>query len=334
MKEQVKKISVIIVHYFDPDDLEACVHSFEDTRQDLEWETIVVDNSPGEEIGADFQRRHPDVTVMKAGGNVGFAGACNLAARRGRGDFLLFVNPDARPATGTVSTLVEFMVDNPGAAAVSPVLTDETGCVTSSGEIFPGLCLLLADTYHTIMGRIPGWRTVRAGGGRRFIPSEKGAANSIDWIPAACLLVRRQAWRSVKGFDPRFFLYGEDKDLCLRLKQRGWTIHCLTGEAVIHIGNRSGNRNPDSLLHFHRSQNRFFRRHYPFPILLGGTLIYFTQALLLAFHSLLLMMAGREDGKIRWRQSRVVLSWYLRRRGEILGAQSAAGKSHGGGSRC
>ena len=84
----------------------------------------------------------------------------------------------------------------------------------------------------------------------------------VDWVSGACMMVRRTAFEAVGGMDEQFFLYWEDADLCFRLKQRGWLTTYNPSVAVTHLTGRSSSRaRKESLIAFHRSAFRYYRKH-------------------------------------------------------------------------
>jgi GT2 family glycosyltransferase len=133
----------------------------------------------------------------------------------------------------------------------------------------------------------------------------------VDWVRGACVLLRRDAWDEAGGFDPAYFLYGEDKDLCYRFRQKGWKVYCLRDISVLHLRDRSGRRNPESLLHFHRSQHHFFRKFHSFPLQLWAMGVYFCQIVILSCTAAVLLLLRREEGKVRWQRCGKVLRWYF-----------------------
>jgi GT2 family glycosyltransferase len=97
---------------------------------------------------------------------------------------------------------------------------------------------------------------------RNVLLPETRAAVSVDWVSGSCVLVRREAFTEIGGFDERYFLYWEDADLCRRLRNAGWTVRFRPDAQVLHAGARSS-RTVKSLAirAFHRSAYLYYTTH-------------------------------------------------------------------------
>ena len=197
---------------------------------------VVVDNASEDE----------SLAVAEAGGarclanreNVGFAIACNQAATLGTTSYILFLNPDAVIEESDLATLVQAMETDSRLAAVTPKLNFAAGGPQRVTWPVPSL----AGAWAEALG-ISRW----LGGVRR----------AQGFAIGACLLVRRAAFEAIGGFDTRYWLYGEDADLCRRFQKAGWAIGSIDESTAIHVGGASANS--DSTLvfeHFNRGSER------------------------------------------------------------------------------
>jgi N-acetylglucosaminyl-diphospho-decaprenol L-rhamnosyltransferase len=192
--------------------------------------TIVVDNASPDD-SATVARSHPlRPRIVTSTKNLGFGGGCNLGAHASRADGLFFLNPDARLTPGATALLLAALLADPGLGAIGPRVVDPTGQSRSaSAGAEPSLS---SSVGHFLgLGRVPGAR-------RLFRPASlaDGRVRSRpDWVSGAAMLVRREAFEAVGGFDDRFFMYMEDVDLCRRLRARGWAIAYEPGAIVEHV---------------------------------------------------------------------------------------------------
>jgi len=185
-------------------------------------ETILVDNASTDGSTAAARARYPEVQVVETGGNLGFAAGANRGASAAGGEFLVFLNPDARVEPGAIARLVDALAATPGAGIAGGGLVDAAGRWQPGAARFHPVAHLLLDTTP---GRL-------ASRGRR-------APHVVDWVYGTFIAVRRDAFRQLGGFDESYFLYGEDLDLCHRALDLGLrTIH-VPGARAIHGANVS-----------------------------------------------------------------------------------------------
>jgi len=216
---RVPGVSVVIVNWNAGAALSECLASL---MADDEYEVILVDNGSSDGSTEDARDRHRDVAVVPTGGNLGFGAGANRGAERARGEVVVFLNPDAWVLPGAIRTLVDTLLLTPGAGIAGGGLVDERGRWQPAAARFGPLRHLLLDTT---VGRLPSRR--------RRVPYP------VDWVYGTFLAVRRDLFRQLGGFDARYFMYGEDLDLCYRAARQGIrTIHVPQARAV-HVGGLS-----------------------------------------------------------------------------------------------
>lgn len=186
---------------------------------------IVVDNSPQERHGAHplrrFAARMSRVTLIESPVNLGFGRAVNLAAQQANARYLLLLNSDAVVTPGSVEKLLVVMENDPLIGVAAPIVLQPDG--TPQADAF---------------GSFPSLATVLLRTNRR--PRD---TTDPDWVSGVAMLVRRQEFADIGGFDSRFFMYIEDVDLCRRYQAHGATIRRVRGASVIHRGGASATRN-------------------------------------------------------------------------------------------
>ncbi|MFH1539638.1 MAG: glycosyltransferase family 2 protein, partial [bacterium] len=221
------KLSVLTVNWNTSEHLRKCLNSIDERLPDIQHEIIVVDNGSDDGSPDMVRSRHPDVLLIGNGENRGFAAACNQAAARARGEFLLLLNPDIVLEPGAVQELLKFADERPDAAVAPLLALPGNGLQLGPGGLFAST--KTAFNHYSLLSRLfPGvfrgiW--LRPGGLRR--------AKQLDWLSGACLLIRRPHFDSAGGFDESFFMYAEDMDLCHRLSEKGARFYLLPVR-VIH----------------------------------------------------------------------------------------------------
>jgi N-acetylglucosaminyl-diphospho-decaprenol L-rhamnosyltransferase len=214
-------VSVVVVNWNAGAALDACLES---VRADglVGRELIVVDNASSDGSATRVRARHPEVMLLESGDNLGFARAANLGAQAARGDTLVFLNPDARVLPGAIATLVGALEASPGAGIAGGGLCDGAGRWQPGAARFGPVAHLILDTT---LGRLPARCRRRP--------------YRVDWVYGTFMAVRTAVFRRLGGFDARYFVYGEDLDLCYRAAAVGVrTIHVPEARAV-HGGNLS-----------------------------------------------------------------------------------------------
>ncbi len=225
----------------------------------LDIETIVVDNASIDGTPAEIRRRFPKVQLISLEDNLGFAGANNLAVKKARAPQLLFLNPDSLLLADALGQLHQFLRSRPRAGLVGSSLIYSDGEHQDAAFLFPTVAMTLIDLLPA-PNRLRGTRL----NGRCAV---EAAPIQVDHPLGACMLARRQAYEDVGGFDPAFYMYSEELDLCRRLKDAGWEVWTLPSARSIHYGGASTNQVPDRMyLELFKSRRRFASRHYP-----GGT---------------------------------------------------------------
>jgi N-acetylglucosaminyl-diphospho-decaprenol L-rhamnosyltransferase len=217
----MRSVSVVIVNWNGGDALARCVESVApDARAGCE--VIVVDNASSDGSAGTARDAFPWLALVDAGTNLGFAAGANLGADRARGELVVFVNPDAELAPGALASLTGALAEMPDAGIAGGGLVDPSGRWQPGAARFGALGHLLLDTT---LGRLPARLRTRP-----YV---------VDWVYGTFMAVRHDLFRRLGGFDPAYFLYGEDMDLCHRAAEIGArTIH-VPGARATHGANLS-----------------------------------------------------------------------------------------------
>ena len=247
------RVDVVVVSYETRETLLECLAALvaEPTAS-----VVVIDNASRDGTAAAVRERFPSVRLVANAENVGFARACNQGARESRARYLLFLNPDATLAPGSLGALAAILEARPRVGVVGPRTRSANGDIQVSTG--PDLSLV---------SEIRQRRLVR-GVARRdaAILAEAEGLHAVereaDWVSGACLMIRRDAFDSVSGFDERFFLYEEDADLCRRVRQAGWQVLFSPSAEARHALGRSMARSPErARLEYQRSHLLYYRKH-------------------------------------------------------------------------
>jgi N-acetylglucosaminyl-diphospho-decaprenol L-rhamnosyltransferase len=203
-------------------------------------DVIVVDNAAPSSVAQLVRTEFPAMQLVEPGRNAGFGAGANTGAARSRGRWILFLNPDAWPVADAVDRLVDFAEREPRIGAVGPLLVDPDRRPQRS-TIAPPLgavrLALWAALPSLVSGAYATWRRTRP-------KARDTGVRENEFLIAAALLVRREAFERIGGFDEGFFMFGEDADLCFRLREAGWRVELCAAARFVHVGGGSTRSDP------------------------------------------------------------------------------------------
>ncbi len=223
-------VSALIVSNNTKDLLLQCMHALF-ASADVPLEAVVVDNDSSDGSAAAVTADFPQATVLIQERNLGFGRAANVGLERCTGRFILLINPDVTVDLQCVGRLADFMLTRPDAGAVGPRLLMADGTVDHAARrAFPVPSTLFYRTIglSRLFPKSPRFGRYNMG------HLDESDVHEIDAGTADCLMLRRAALDRVGFFDPRYLMYGEDIDLCYRLKLGGWKVFYLPTATAIH----------------------------------------------------------------------------------------------------
>lgn len=205
-------LSVLVVTYNSRAFIDDCLAAIPAACATHPFEILLIDNG-SDGTGAYVAERFPHVRVVPSQGNIGFGRANNALAGHARGQFLALVNPDAEPFSGSLDRLIDLIEKHPEFGAIGGHCVDR-----KTGEPGPGLTEL-PRVSAIIRGTIGLARKEM-----RILSQREEGFSEVEVATGGFVIVRAQAWRQVGGFEPSYFLYGEDIELSLALQKAGWHI--------------------------------------------------------------------------------------------------------------
>lgn len=196
-------------------------------------EVIVVDNCSSDGTADQISRQYPWVRLIRSERNGGFGYGCNKGAACARFPILYFLNPDAQTTVTDIDRLADFLMKRKQCGAAGPkIFRGES--VEFSCRRFPGYSQVLFHRYSIITKLFPNNPY-----SQHYLMSDwdHNREKQVDWISGSALMVKREAFEAIGGFDEGYFLFCEDTDLCKRLWLAGWEVW-YTPDATVqhHIG--------------------------------------------------------------------------------------------------
>lgn len=252
-------VTIAVVSYNVAPLLERCLETAERALAEVGGgRVIVVDNASRDESASLVRARFPQAQLLANGDNAGFGAACDQALLMAETEAILFLNPDVELAGGALTALMRRLDATPHAALCGPRLSFPDGRPQPSRRRFPTVPVLLLEATP-LEWRGPRWPAL----GAYYRDGAADTAAREDWLSGACLLARVSALRSAGGFDPVFFMYFEEVDLCRRLAARGWETWYEPGAAVTHHHSRSADQDLAAKdRHYYRSKYRYVARYF------------------------------------------------------------------------
>ena len=261
-------LSVIIVNYNSTALLINCISGIKKYFKP-EYEIIVVDNNTPGFNKSEIQNLNPVIKVIALNENLGFGKANNLAAEKAVYPYLLLLNPDTEINSDFSPDILSFMRKNPEAGACGPVLYHTDGKIQYSAGIESGISMEILEAFFLINHfRKRFFKSI-------FKDGLTGKPTEVNWISAACLVIKKNLFSELNGFDPDFFMNYEDIDLCARLKYKGFKNYIFPGLKCTHFDQAVQKRDYRKMVSGrYLSKMIYFKKHFSVPAKMFVILIH------------------------------------------------------------
>jgi hypothetical protein len=229
------EVSIVIVSYNTCDVLRECLLSVRRESGGMNVQVIVVDNASTDGSPLMVEQEFQDVLFIRSEVNLGFGGANNLGLQSARGRYVVLLNSDAFLTEKSLELSVAHMDANPRAGLGAGRLTGRDGSWQPSARMFP----TILNDLIVLSGFAAKFPQSRFLGRADRTWANVMEAAEVDWVPGAYSIIRAEALEAVGAFDPRFFLYYEEVDLCKRIKQKGYSVWYWPDISIVHVGGES-----------------------------------------------------------------------------------------------
>ena len=253
------RLSIVIVTYNSEAHVGKAMQALDKAATETSFEVIVIDNASVDTSIEVVRAEYPGAKVIVSPKNLGFGAACNLAARQARGDFLLFLNPDSETDPAAIDLAVEYLTKHP-----------EVGIVGgrtryTDGRLNPTCCfakptLWSAVCYATGLASV--FRQSKVFNPEAIGGWDRDSDQVVDVITGCFALLRTSLFRSLGGFDERFFMYSEDTDLCYRIRDLGLRCVHLSEAGLVHLGGGSDNVPAAKLAKVFGARRQYYDKHW------------------------------------------------------------------------
>ncbi|MFZ1289672.1 MAG: glycosyltransferase [Melioribacteraceae bacterium] len=253
-------LSIIIVNYNVKEFLLNLLDSIRHASKNISTEIIVVDNNSDDGSISAINEKFPSVITIQNNSNVGFGSANNQALEISKGKNILLINPDTLVRENTFEEMIKFLEQNPkvgiaGCKVLNPDGTLQLACRRS----FPKPWV----SFTKVVGLSKIFPQSKFFAKYNLTYLDENKSNEVDAISGSFMILTREAYNKVGGFDTDFFMYGEDLDLCYRIQKAGLKVFYVSSTEIIHYKGESTKRSKiDETKIFYNAMHLFVRKHF------------------------------------------------------------------------
>ena len=252
-------LSIIIVNYNVKEFLQNLIHSIFKSALNISYEIIIIDNASDDGSVEFIKDKFPEIKLISNEKNLGFSKANNLGLKIAKGKYLLLLNPDALLREDTLQKMMEFFRNTPDAGlAGCKILNPDGSLQLACRRSFPG--------PWTSFCKVTGLSTIfprsRIFARYNLTYLDENQSYEVDAISGSFMMMKREVYEKVGGFDEEFFMYGEDLDLCYRIQKAGYKVYYVHDTQIIHYKGESTKRSSfDETKVFYNAMNLFVKKH-------------------------------------------------------------------------
>ena len=244
------KISVVILNYNVRFFLELCLQSVQASLKGISSEIIVIDNNSSDDSCSMVKSLFPEVKLIENNENIGFSKGNNLATGLAKGEYLCILNPDTVIAEDTFQKILKFSDTKTNLGIV--------GCrfMDGSGKFLPE-CKRNIPKLFSALGKL-------LGNGKSYYATtvDQNSIAEVDILTGAFMLMRRELFTALNGFDEDFFMYGEDIDICYRALKMNRNNYYYGASTLLHFKGESSPKNKIYYKRFYKAMQLFHIKHF------------------------------------------------------------------------
>lgn len=261
----MKKLSISIVNYNAGEYLVRCLDSLEKIKDEVEFDVYVVDNASIDGSIEVAREKFPGINYVLNEDNLGFGKAHNMVLKKAKTPYVLTLNPDTEIPRGVLKYLIDFMEKNSEVGIASPRVEKSDGTLDAASH--RGFPTPLASVLYFFFKNDKRYHLTNR---------DMSKIHEVDSVVGAFMMIRKSVLDKIGYFDEDYFLYGEDLDLCYRVKNAGFKVMYIPQVKIMHVkgvssgikkhsqGDSSANKSTKnkSLGYFYSTMKIFYRKHY------------------------------------------------------------------------
>jgi hypothetical protein len=293
-------LSIVIITKDTRELLEGLLDSIEKdaSLRSLGSEIIIVDNGSTDGTEEFVRQSCPDAVYVRNDRNAGFAAAVNQGGGRAAGRYILLLNSDTRLIEGEVAKMITAAGNVSGLAVMGPQLVYEDLSLQRSVAAIPSLAGEVIPGSQRISHAVSGGNT--------------GPARDVESLIGAAIMIRKEAFDDLQGFDERFFFFLEETDFCLRARLKGYRVVFLPSVRMIHLQGRTVRKTwVKGRMEYNISLRKFMKKHHGFIYALAFDAVKLVKAL--AFIIVTPFLLFRSRMRLRYSYYLRLVVWYMHR---------------------
>lgn len=281
-------VSILIVCYNSRELIEQCITGIFEHTNGCTFEVLLLDCSNDGTIDL-VRSKFPQVQIVDNHDNLGFARSNNRLAAEARGRHLLLLNPDTIVTDNAIGELYATAQNFPDAGAVGG------RSLRRDGSRDPGCRQITPSISRLLIAALGGARLLNGA-----IAEDATEPSDAETLSGAFMMVRADAWREVGGFDPDYFMYAEELDLCFRLRRRGYRIIMTPRAEIVHLVGSGESLSPRRVTLLTKARMHFLRKFWTPPrATIGGAILW--------MHGAIRLLGGSVGGALIGRQRATLL---------------------------
>lgn len=257
---QKVQLNIVIVNYNSGNHLRNCLEAiYKSNGLNIPYMITVYDNASSDNSARIAENSFPLVHYIYGQRNVGFAKAVNTAVKKGKGEYILLLNPDVTLFPRTVKTMIKFMDMNPRCAVSGGEILSPFGYREPTCRRFPNYLNVVFGRRSLVRRIFPRNPCTKA---YLCLNLDYMKPQKVDFVEGSLMLIKRSALEEIGFFDEQFFLYVEDADMCYRMQQHGWETWWVPRAYAVHL--RGENIRKDNIhpaMHHSKGFYKYFSKH-------------------------------------------------------------------------
>lgn len=286
--------TVIVVSYNTRALTLKCLETLYEQTRETEVEVIVFDNASADGSADAVAEAFPQVRLVRSEENLGFAAANNRAAEMAEGKWLLLLNSDTEVWDQAIDRLMGFARANPG----NGIYGGRT--LFPDGSLNPASCwrqITPWSLFCSATGLTAVLRNVDFFNREAFVGWPRDTVREVDIVVGCFLLIPKDLWMDLGGFDLKYFFYGEEADLCLRARKLGYQPIVTPDATIMHLGGASSSNKAEKIVLLAKARIALIRDHWPKALVPLGVGLYWLWG---GLRRLGAQMSGKPELVERW----------------------------------
>lgn len=296
------ELTIIVVSYNTKQMTLDCLRTLYENTHVARFHTVVLDNASSDGSAEAVAEHFPQVELIASSENHGFAKGNNIVAANATTEWLLLLNPDTEVHPHAVDNLLAFAKSHPEAGITGGRTTYPDGSLNAwscMNKITPWSAFCHATGLTAAFKTSPLFNTEAIGGWQR------DSVRSVDIVVGCFLMIPRDLWNQLGGFDLTYFMYGEESDLCLRAGKLGYQPMITPDAEIMHIVGASSAKVAHKVVMVAKARSTLIRNHWNPVLVPFGVAMMWSWGALRYVGASLLAMSGKQESKdtrTKWRE--------------------------------